>query len=179
MVNRSNNMALSVVAILALCTTAAYAQIHTGHGGHSTPALQSKAKASGITPTTANQPETDTLFRAALAAGNAELAASYLSDDVLIFEGGGVERSKAEYAGHHLGGDIAFSQATQFTLTKRSVQLVGDIAITTSESRTTGNYRGRALNLLGTETMVLRREAGQWRITHIHWSSKSAPAASQ
>lgn len=136
---------------------------------------QPKAKAMAQTSQATTAPDLDVQFRAALAAGDAQRAASLLSEDVLIYEGGGVERSKAEYASHHLGGDIAFSQATQFTLGQRNVRVFGDIAIATSESRTTGRYRDRDLNLRGTETMIMRKEREQWRIIHIHWSSKNGP----
>ena len=40
-----------------------------------------------------------------------------------------------------------------------------------SEGRTTGTYKGKALDLVTTETMVLRRSGHGWKIVHIHWSS--------
>lgn len=48
-------------------------------------------------------------FHAALRRGDTRAAAALLSDDALIFETGGAERSKAEYAAHHLPADAEFS----------------------------------------------------------------------
>ena len=39
-------------------------------------------------------------------------------------------------------------------------------------SRPTGSFKGKSIDLLTTETMILRRMAGDWRIVHIHWSSQ-------
>jgi ketosteroid isomerase-like protein len=50
----------------------------------------------------------------------------------------------------------------------------GAFAWVASEGRMTGNWQGRAVDRVTTETMVLRRVGGSWRIIHIHWSS--APA---
>src|SRR5687767_1734260 len=50
-------------------------------------------------------------FHAALGRGDTRSAVALLADDALIFEGGGVERTKQEYASHHLAADAAFSQA--------------------------------------------------------------------
>lgn len=110
-------------------------------------------------------------FHAALDRGDARTAASLLADDALIFESGGAERSKAEYAGHHLTADAEFSRAVSSVVTRRAGSSIGSIAWIASEGRTTGTYKGKALDLLTTETMVLRRIGPAWKITHIHWSS--------
>jgi ketosteroid isomerase-like protein len=47
------------------------------------------------------------------------------------------------------------------------------LAWVASEGRTTGTYKGKELDLLTTETMILRQVGGRWRIVHIHWSSAS------
>ncbi len=110
-------------------------------------------------------------FHAALEHGDTASALALLADDVLIFEGGEAERSKAEYAQHHLAADAAFSAAVPATRSRRMGRAGADSAWVASESRTTGQFNGRAIDSLSVETMVLRREADAWRITHIHWSS--------
>ena len=40
-----------------------------------------------------------------------------------------------------------------------------------TQSRTTGSYKGRTIDSASTETMILRRNTGNWKIVHIHWSS--------
>lgn len=113
-------------------------------------------------------------FHAALRRGDAQSAKSFVADDALIFEEGGVERGKAEYAAHHLGADAAFSQAVPSTITRRAGEAAGNIAWIATEGRTTGTYKGKAIDRVTTETMVLRRSRGGWKIVHIHWSSAAA-----
>ncbi len=50
-------------------------------------------------------------FSAALKAGDAATLEKLLAPDVLIAESGGAERSFAEYAGHHMPADMAFTKA--------------------------------------------------------------------
>ncbi|MFP5329926.1 MAG: YybH family protein [Alphaproteobacteria bacterium] len=112
-------------------------------------------------------------FHAALRGGDTAAALAMLAEDVLIFEGGGVERSKAEYASHHLEADAAFSKAVTSTLTRRAGGVSGDLAWVASEGRTAGEYKGRPVDRVTAETMLLRRSGGAWKIVHIHWSSGS------
>lgn len=110
-------------------------------------------------------------FHAALERGDIKAAAGLLSDDVLIFEAGGAERSKAEYMAEHLPADAELAKATAAKVEWRSGRAAGPVAWITSEGRTTGEFRGRHVNSRSTETMVLARTRGSWKITHIHWSS--------
>ncbi|MFL6779928.1 MAG: YybH family protein [Sphingomicrobium sp.] len=110
-------------------------------------------------------------FHAALQRGDTSAAAALLADDALIFESGGAERTKAEYAGHHLPADAAFSQAVRSTVSRRSGNASGTLAWVATEGRLTGTYKGKAIDLPTTETMLLRRSGNGWKIVHIHWSS--------
>lgn len=110
-------------------------------------------------------------FHAALEHGDTAGALALLAEDVLIFESGEAERSRAEYAQHHLAADAAFSAAVPSTRTRRMARAGADNAWVASESRTAGQFNGRSIDSLSVETMVLRHEADGWRITHIHWSS--------
>lgn len=112
-------------------------------------------------------------FHAALHRGDTRAAAALLADDALIFESGGVERTKAEYAAHHLPADAEFSRSVASVVTQRTARASGGLAWVASEGRTTGTYKGKSLDLLTTETMILRQVGGRWRIVHIHWSSAS------
>ena len=112
-------------------------------------------------------------FHAALKAGDKAAALALMAPDVMIFEEGGAERSRDEYASHHLGSDAAFAAASEATVARRSGWADGDVAWITSEGRTTGQFNGRAVDRLTTETMVLKRHADGWRIHHIHWSSRA------
>jgi|TARA_R110002051_G_scaffold150874_1_gene223408 uncharacterized protein (TIGR02246 family) len=113
-------------------------------------------------------------FHTALEHGDTEGTLALLAEDVLIFESGDAERSRDEYAEHHLAADAAFSAAVPGIRSRRVARADGDSAWVASESRTTGAFNGRPVDSLTVETMVLRREADGWRITHIHWSSHAA-----
>ena len=89
-------------------------------------------------------------------------------------ESGEAERSKAAYAAHHLGADIEFESAVKSVVTHRAGDSTGRVAWIASEGRTTGNFNGRAIDSMTTETMVLKRVGNGWRIVQIHWSSAKA-----
>ena len=110
-------------------------------------------------------------FHAALRRGDQNAALNFLSDDALIYESGGVERGKAEYAAHHLAADAAFSKAVPGRVTRRHGFAAGNLAWIATEGRTTGAFKGKPVDVVTTETMVVRRIAGVWRIVHVHWSS--------
>jgi mono/diheme cytochrome c family protein len=111
-------------------------------------------------------------FQRFLAAGAADRAATLLDPSVLIYEGGSVERSKAEYASHHLKADAEFLKDANVRVLSRNGNAMGDLAwiATESELTTKGN---QPTNLLATETMILQHSAQGWRVKHIHWSSRS------
>jgi ketosteroid isomerase-like protein len=119
------------------------------------------------------------LFHAALARGDTAAALALLADDAVIYESGGVERGKAEYASHHLEADAAFSKAVPSQVTRRFGAAAGSVAWILTEGRTTGTLREKPVDRLTTETAVLRRVGESWRITHFHWSSAAAKAAKQ
>ena len=110
-------------------------------------------------------------FAAALRAGDAVTVEQLMAPDVIIAESGGVERSFAEYAAHHMPADMAFSAAVAFTLQQRDIIATDDTATVISRSEVRGQFQGRTVHSQSMETMELRRANGEWRIVHIHWSS--------
>ena len=118
-------------------------------------------------------------FHAALRRGDTRAAARLLAPDALIFESGGAERSKAEYAARHLPADAEFAQAVTTVVTRRRGGSAGSLSWVASEGRATGTFRGKSVDRRTVETMLLRRDGGAWKIAHIHWSSAAitAPAA--
>lgn len=113
-------------------------------------------------------------FHAALRRGDQNGAAALLAEDAVIFESGGVERTKAEYAASHLPADAEFSRNVSSVVTHRIGASQGASAWIASEGRTTGTYKGKAVDMLTAETMILRRMRDGWRIVHVHWSSAAA-----
>jgi len=112
-------------------------------------------------------------FHEALASGDSSQALAMLAPDVLIYENGVVESSRDEYRSHHLPADMAFAASTMREVLAQSGGQSADVAWLTSSTVTKGTFRGREIDSRGTETMLLRQTAEGWRITHIHWSSRS------
>jgi ketosteroid isomerase-like protein/uncharacterized membrane protein HdeD (DUF308 family) len=113
-------------------------------------------------------------FQAALTGGDAAAASRWLAPDVLIYESGGVESSRAEYAAHHMKGDMAFMRGAQVQQLDRKQTVQGDMAVVTTRSRIVVPSKEKPLDVMSTETMVLKRAADDWQIVHIHWSSRPA-----
>lgn len=111
-------------------------------------------------------------FSKALQAGDLDAVRTLLADDVLVLESGGAERSREEYLGHHAGADAAFLREAHVQVKQRVAQAEGSLAWVGTESELHTTKDGKPLTLLSTETMVLRKVGADWRIVHIHWSSR-------
>ncbi|MFA4950443.1 nuclear transport factor 2 family protein [Brevundimonas sp.] len=116
-------------------------------------------------------------FHGALDAGQTDVALALLAEDAMVFEEGGAERSRAEYASHHLEADAAYAAVSESTMSRRMGRMSGDIAWIMSEGRTVGQAGNSATARVTVETMILRHGPDGWRIQHIHWSSQAAPSA--
>ena len=114
-------------------------------------------------------------FHAALKAGDLSGASNLMAPDVLIFEAGGAQRSKADYAAEHLPADAAFEKDATVRTLHRSGAAVGEIAWIATEGRIEAHAAGKPADRLTTETVILRRTPEGWRIVHVHWSSRVAP----
>jgi ketosteroid isomerase-like protein len=110
-------------------------------------------------------------FHHALQNGDKEIVMSLLADDLIVFEGGIVERSLAEYAAHHLDADILFLKKLQIEHLEHHVDQNGDTAISMYRMHVKGEYKGETIDSEGMETLMLRKLAGKWKIVHIHWSN--------
>lgn len=112
-------------------------------------------------------------FNKALSAGQLSKAGAELDANVLILESGGAERTAAEYLGGHAKGDAAFLKTAHVQLLRRTIQVSGDMAWMGSESEIHTTKDAKMVTILSTETMVLKRTDKTWKITHIHWSSRT------
>ena len=113
-------------------------------------------------------------FHAALAGGDTSKALALLSPTVQIYESGHVERSRDDYAAHHLPADVAFAKTAKRTILKGDERIAGDQAVVMQETETQGPHKGTAMHLIGTETAVLEKKGAGWVVTHFHWSSRKA-----
>ena len=112
-------------------------------------------------------------FGTALSSGNMQQVAALLDPAVIILETGGAEHSRAEYLDHHARDDARFLGTAHVSLTRRTAQVNGAMAWVASESEIHTSKDGKPITLLSAETMVLTRHAPDWRIVHIHWSSRA------
>ena len=110
-------------------------------------------------------------FHEALSRGDSATALRLLSPDAVILESGGVE-ARSEYRSHHLPADIEFAKAVADKRGPLQVSVKGAAAWTARTSVTKGEFKGRAIDSTGAESMVLTKEAAGWRIRSIHWSSR-------
>lgn len=110
-------------------------------------------------------------FHDALRAGKRQAALVLLADDVLVLESGGAETSKAEYEAAHLDADMEYEAAVRSSVIARQDYTGDAIAWVATEGHSSGTFRGKSVNRMTAETMVLRRFPEGWRIVHIHWSS--------
>ncbi|MBF6024870.1 YybH family protein [Lysobacter niastensis] len=116
-------------------------------------------------------------FSKALQAADFKRVGELLAEDVLILESGGAERSREEYLGHHAISDAMFLKGAHVQVKQRVARVEGALAWVGTESELHATKDGKALTVLSTETMVLKQIGTEWRIVHIHWSSRTANAA--
>lgn len=162
---------------LAIATSTAFAD--GAQSGHDHSAHQAAPAAAINVPAAAKDAVAAVeRFSSALAAGRLDDAGAELAPDVLVLESGGAERSAAEYLGGHAKGDAAFLKGVHIQLTRRTAKISGDLVWVASESEMHYSQDGKPVTSLSTETMVLQRLRGAWKIVHIHWSSRTkTPAA--
>jgi len=153
---RAGLLALAAVAVLAMTTRTAAAQ----HDEHHTP-TDSAAVVAVVMK-----------YHDALATGDSAGALALLTDDAVILESGGVE-TRAEYRSHHLPADINHARSTKSQHSPVRVIVHHDMAWTASSSTSQGETNGRAINSTGAEMMVLVRTPEGWKISAIHWSSRT------
>jgi Spy/CpxP family protein refolding chaperone len=165
---------LTGLLLLGLAGTAA-AQTQPGHAHDA--AKPAATAATDVPAAAAPAVAVVERFGKALKAGDLKAAGALLDTNVMILESGGVERSREEYLGHHAISDAAFLKNAHVQLQRRTARIDGPLAWVGSASELHTRKDGKPLTLLSTETMVLRQSGVDWRIVHIHWSSRPKPAA--
>lgn len=113
-----------------------------------------------------------TALQQAIAGGDEARIRSLMAEDVLIFESGNVESSLSEYASHHMSSDMAFMAAVKSEPISRKVIEAGNTAIVLTRYRVQGTFQQQDVNVTTAETLVMRKLEGQWKIVHVHWSSR-------
>jgi len=109
-------------------------------------------------------------FHQALQGGDKSKARGFLADDVIIYEGGRVERSADDYANHHMLADMKYLAQLKVEILEHEVREVGETAYSISKTKLTGEFQGKDVKSEGMESMILMKKNGKWKIAHIHWS---------
>jgi len=113
-------------------------------------------------------------FHKALHDKQADAALGLLAADVSIYQQG-FQLGREQYKSDPLQADIAFAGVTSYEVLDRKILWLGDnAACVTTRSRSRGTFSGEAVDLINTETMVLRRAGDGWIVVHIHWSAHPA-----
>jgi ketosteroid isomerase-like protein len=116
-------------------------------------------------------------FDAAFVAKDLDKLAAFYHPDVTIYEGTGVNNGWPNYRDTHLGPELKSFSGLEFGHTNASVRMLGDhFAYATSEFFLKTQMNGKALDLIGRETVVLEHADGAWKIRHAHMSTRSRPA---
>lgn len=146
-------------------------QCLAGLGGLALLVLGSGAYAAPKTPA-ASAAATVVAFQSAIVKGDEAAASMLLAPDVLIYETGGQESSRDEYAAHHMKGDMAFLAGSKHETLSRAEGGDDRLAWVSTRSRIRTRYKDKDLDIFSTESVVLRNTPAGWRIVHIHWSSR-------
>lgn len=162
---------LSAFALALALSTSAQAQSTAAPHAHAPKPAQA-APALDVPATAKAAVATAERFGRVLKAGDMKGVEALLAPDVLILESGGAERSRQEYLSHHAISDAAFLKDAHSQLLRRTARRDGDTVWIGSESELHAKKDGKPLTLLSTETMILRKTGDDWRIVHIHWSSR-------
>ena len=109
-------------------------------------------------------------FHQAIQGGDKSKARGFLADDVIIYEGGRVERSADDYANHHMLADMKYLAQLKVEILEHEVREVGETAYSISKTKLTGEFQGKDVKSEGMESMILMKKNGKWKIVHIHWS---------
>ncbi len=109
-------------------------------------------------------------FHTALEQGDTVTIRHLLAADLHVLEGGAVE-TRAEYLAHHLAADIEFARSVRSESRLTAYRREGSVAWLISTSSARGAFRGRSIDSIGAELMVLSKTQLGWQIRAVHWSS--------
>ncbi len=118
-------------------------------------------------------------YDAAFNAKSMDRLAAFYHPDVTIFEGGGINRTWADYRDHHLGPEMAAFLTVTFAHSNTVIHVLGadkKAAYVTSEYAIKAKMTERDVDGGGLETLLLLKgDDGKWRIRHSHTSSRRRP----
>lgn len=112
-------------------------------------------------------------FRMAIINNNQEEASELLTNDAQILESGDIE-TKEEYLSHHYHSDGKFLSAMEREVKSQKVKSNGKTAWLSTVSYMQGTYDDQDISINSAELAVLVKTDEGWKISAMHWSSRSA-----
>lgn len=141
-----------------------------GEQPHSDSSEDSKVgHAAAVAPLTPEQ--VASALTIALKAQDQNTVKSLLDENVMVLESGHAQKSRQEYEDSHMLSDMAYLRAMDMETTNRSVSIDGDLAWVTSTTRMKGEFKDRQIDAETKELLIMRRQEGIWRISHIYWEN--------
>jgi|AntRauTorcE11897_2_1112592.scaffolds.fasta_scaffold07706_4 ketosteroid isomerase-like protein len=111
-------------------------------------------------------------FRMAIINNDQEKASELLAEDARILESGGIE-TKEEYLSHHFHSDGKFLSAMEREVKSQKVKSNENTAWVSTVSHMSGSYNDREISVNSAELAVLVKTDEGWKISSVHWSSRS------
>ena len=142
-----------------------------------TPVTQPLAVAAQASPDADAVAQVVDTFMTDIAGGQFESARQLMTPDAVVLANGQVLGDRDGYINGPAKGDAAALRATtQHELLHRNAKADADFGWVVSEKRLRSTIAGAQAprEILVTETMLLARTGGGWKITHIHWSTRPA-----
>lgn len=116
-------------------------------------------------------------FHEAMKQADRDAVLALMTPEATVYEMGYIDADRDVYSGAHLKADMALAVKVQREVLSSHSGRHGSQAWVLNEYRVTGRYRGKDIDSLGTETMLLEKRAEGWLIHHIHWSQHANPAS--
>lgn len=111
-------------------------------------------------------------FQIAFINKNQERAWELLAEDARILERANIE-TKEEYLSHYFHSDGKFLSAMQRKVESQKVKSREDTAWVSTVSHMDGTYNDRKISINSAELAVLVKTEAGWKISAVHWSSRS------
>lgn len=117
-------------------------------------------------------------YRTAMEARSVEMLGKAVSPELLVLEGTHKNDGWADYRDRHIGPEMSEWKEFRVAGPKLTrLEVKGDMAFAVQEGTyTIVDAKGTTV-LLAAETVVLAKDAGAWKIRHLHLSAKRAPQA--
>jgi ketosteroid isomerase-like protein len=122
--------------------------------------------------------ETVEAYHKALSGSDPKAVLAFMANDADVFEQGFVDPARDDYAKASLSRDMEFAARTKREVQSQQASADSSLAWVETLTRTQGTYEGDKVDLSGAETVVLRKDGGDWKIVHVHRSAHATrPAA--